>query len=146
MKRSMLMLALFLPSFPLYAQVIASLPEDEMVQVRDAIAENIPEVSARPYFTRLLVAIRKSENGGPGREYGVLHPKANTYRKQCGWSAAICWKRYEEWKGTSKKIPFLVHLANRYAPVGAKNDPLEKNRNWLKNVRSHMGLKGDWEP
>jgi hypothetical protein len=125
----------------------ASISSDEMAQIDDAIQENIPDPSMRPYFKRLVCAIRTAENGGKGREFGVLHPKANTFRKQAGWCAAICWKRHQEWlerkkNGSSSK--FLVYLASRYAPKGASNDPLLQNYNWLHNVRSLMGK--DKEP
>jgi hypothetical protein len=123
-----------------------SITETEMRHIDNAIQENIPEASMRPYFTRLIIAIRTAENGGPGRQFGVLHPKADTFRKQAGWCAAICWKRYEEWKKKPSSSKFLVYLANRYAPVGAKNDPLLLNHNWLLNVRAGMGLPGQWDP
>ena len=141
------MLAALLPSFPVFLAA-APLPDDEMRQVEDAIEENIPEPALRPYFTRLLVAIRKAENGGPGRQFGVLHPKAKTYRQQAGWCSAIAWKRYEEWTELQNAPPYLVYLANRYAPTkNATNDPLLLNLHWLKNVRAFMGgPKDTWEP
>lgn len=96
----------------------------------------------RPLFVRLLVAIRKAEAGGKGREFGVMSTKANTYRRQAGWCASICWKRYEEWRdGDKMPSKFLVYLANRYAPVGAANDPGGRNANWLRNVKYWMEVE-----
>lgn len=115
------------------------LDADQAANIVDAVQTNIPEEALRPSFVRLLVAIRLSENGGKGREFGVMSKKANTYRRQAGWCAAICWLRYQEWKdGDKMPSKFLVYLANRYAPVGASNDPLGKNSNWLKNVQHYM--------
>ena len=124
----------------------ASLPDDEMLNIKDAIEVNIPDKNLRPYFTKLLIAIRKAENGGPGRQFGVMSPKARTYRQQAGWCASICWKRYAEWKEmeSSGRTPYLVYLASRYAPRNAENDPLRLNHNWLRNVKSHMN--GDENP
>jgi hypothetical protein len=135
-------------AFPLFFLLLAlpafgaTISSDEMALIDDAIQENIPDKALRPYFKRLVCAIRTAENGGKGREFGVLHPKANTYRKQAGWCAFICHRRYQEWlerkkNGSSSK--FLVYLANRYAPKGAANDPLLLNFNWMHNVKSAMG-------
>lgn len=79
---------------------------------------------------QLLVAIRKSENGRPGREFGVLHPRAinTTYRNQAQWAAGSIKKRCPD-EGS------LSVFAARWAPIGAANDPDGLNGNWEKNVR-----------
>ena len=45
---------------------------------------------------------------------------------------------------TQTERSFIMFLGNRWAPVGAKNDPGDLNRNWTSNViaslREHGGL------
>ena len=43
----------------------------------------------------ILLAIRKAENGGPGREFGIMNPKADNLDKQAGWAAATVVKNYQ---------------------------------------------------
>ena len=135
-------------AFPLFFMLLAlpafgaTISSDEMKLIDDAIQENIPDASMRPYFKRLVCAIRTAENGGPGRQFGVMSPKAKTFRQQAGWCAAICWKRHQEWlerKKSGSSSKFLVYLASRYAPKGASNDPLLLNFNWHHNVKASMG-------
>ena len=92
---------------------------------------------------KLLFAIRKVENGRQGREFGVLVPEAMRFEKdpdpiksletQAKWAAGTIKKRY---KGN------LEEFGNRWAPVGAENDPTNLNKNWVKNVKSYMENKG----
>jgi hypothetical protein len=86
----------------------------------------------------LLFAIRKTENGGPGVEFGVLHPKAKgtDLRTQAGWAAATIMKnrgRHNE----KKDGDFVSFLGSRYAPKNAENDPQSLNANWIKNATHH---------
>ena len=99
----------------------------------EAIRENIrPELqdTLRP----IVAAIRYAENGGAGKEFGILNPKANTYRKQAGWCAATVQKNWDRWVESGRKVDFITFLGNRYCPVGAENDPNGLNKNWVKNV------------
>jgi len=86
----------------------------------------------------LLFSIRKAENGKPGREFGVLHPKAiNTnLRTQAGWAAATI-MNHRKRHDPKKEGDFIKSLARRYAPVGAENDPKNLNTHWLTNVTAH---------
>lgn len=86
----------------------------------------------------LLTALRRTENGGPGREFGVLSVAApgveqqariaaNTVRnmaarfqRQGGVPVDPATGRYTE--------AFLRFFSSRYAPRGAANDPLDLNR------------------
>jgi len=83
----------------------------------------------------ILFAIRKAENGRPGREFGILHPRAidTNLNTQAGWAAATIVKNRVRWAG---KGDFITFLGNRYCPVGAENDPTGLNNNWIKNVKS----------
>jgi len=101
----------------------------------NAIRDNIrPELHSKlaPYVS----AIRYAENGGKGREYGILHKRVKpTYRSQAGWCAATVQKNYDRWVKAGSKGEFVVFLGKRYCPVGAKNDPNGLNKHWIKNVR-----------
>ena len=92
-----------------------------------------------PEEKRLLLTIRKVENGGPGREYGVLNPKAMRYKDdpiksvetQAEWAAGTIKARY---------TGDLEAFAARWAPIGAKNDPKCLNKNWVVNASTWMNL------
>ena len=100
----------------------------------------------------ILLAIRKAENGRPGLEFGILHPKALKLIKnepersldiQAGWCAATIVKNRARWEKTDKKEDFITFLGGRYCPVGAENDPDGLNKNWIKNVKYWFNkLKG----
>jgi hypothetical protein len=93
-------------------------------------------------LTLVVAAIRYSENGGPGREYGILHPKCpNTYRGQAGWCCATVYKNFGRYLETEPAHPiwmgdFIKFLGDRYAPIDAENDPNGLNANWVPNVTS----------
>jgi hypothetical protein len=105
---------------------------------QDAIEVNIrPE--CRDILAPIVAAIRYAENGGKGKEYGILHPRVKpTYRSQAGWCAATVQKNYDRWVKAGRKGEFIVFLGNRYCPVGAENDPNGLNKNWTKNVRFYV--------
>ncbi len=86
----------------------------------------------------LLHAIRKVENGRQGREFGVLKPEAmrfengdpvQSFLTQARWAAGTIDKRFT---GDIDKF------GARWAPIGAKNDPTGLNKNWVKNIKSHL--------
>lgn len=94
----------------------------------------------------LLIAIRMTEQGGPGREMGVLDKKANTLEKQVHWARNTILskeKTYAGKEGGRARHPttglftddFLVFFSGKYAPLGADNDPTGLNKNHLKNLR-----------
>ena len=104
-------------------------------QFADAVKVNIrPEL--RTELSRYVAAIRYAENGGKGRQYGILHKRVKpTYRSQAGWCAATVQKNYDRWVKAGSKGEFVVFLGNRYCPVGADNDPNGLNKHWIGNVR-----------
>ena len=101
---------------------------------QDAVQVNIrPEL--RDELAPIVAAIRYAENGGKGKEYGILHPRVKpTYRSQAGWCAATVQKNYDLWTNAGKPGRFIVYLGKKYCPVGADNDPDNLNRHWIKNV------------
>ena len=102
---------------------------------QDAIEVNIrPELRAE--LAPIVAAIRYAENGGKGKEYGILHPRVKpTYRSQAGWCAATVQKHYDRWVKAGRKGEFVVSLGARYCPIGADNDPDNLNRHWIGNVK-----------
>lgn len=107
--------------------------------IEAAVKRNVPREELRPVFVKLLKAIRLAENGKPGREFGVLSHKADTFEKQAGWCASICYKNYVYWELHPEiDQDFISYLGSQYAPIGAANDPSNLNSNWVKNVRYHF--------
>jgi len=102
----------------------------------------------------MLFAIRKTENGRAGKEFGVLHPKAvgpkgQTLDRQAGWAASILNKRINEWQGMDSKSQsgyrgFTHYLQTRYAPHGVQNDPKGLNKHWLNNFTTHYNEHMDY--
>jgi hypothetical protein len=80
---------------------------------------------------KLCESIRKAENSKK-YPYGIMVKYKNTTPKQ----ACVNTVRHalKDYKGPTKFDPFLEFLAARYAPIGAKNDPKNLNKNWVKNV------------
>jgi len=102
--------------------------------------EQAVKVNIRPELQSLLApivaAIRFAENGGKGREYGILHDRCEpTYRSQVGWCAATVQKTYDRWTALGMPGEFVCHLGARYCPIGADNDPTGLNKNWVSNVQ-----------
>ena len=111
----------------------------------DAFQEAI-EVNIRPECRAMLApivaSIRYAENGGKGREYGILHPRVKpTYRSQAGWCSATVQKHYDRWVKAGRKGLFIDSLGARYCPIGADNDPNGLNRHWIKNVKYFLTAK-----
>lgn len=94
---------------------------------------------------RLLAAIRKAENGGPGREFGIVSTSAPTYLDQASIAANTIRNnvaRYEAERGYTAAVngryteEFIGYLSGVYAPIGAANDPTGLNVNWFRNVNN----------
>jgi hypothetical protein len=95
----------------------------------------------------LLTALRRIENGGPGKEFGVLSVPAADLDGQARIAANTVRNnlvRFERGGGiaidpTSGRYTedFLRFLSSRYAPVGAQNDPNGLNRFHAANLIAH---------
>lgn len=91
-----------------------------------------------------LQALRRAENGGPGREFGVLSVPAPTYEDQARVAAETIRRNVERFEGvggqavdaaTGRYTPeFIEFFSRRYAPVGAANDPRGLNRHHARNL------------
>ena len=103
---------------------------------------------------RLLKALRQTENGGPGREFGVLDGNAKDWTQQADEAARTIrhtvgrswkWLNADAWDdvGGMYTISFLSYFSRGgigyagYAPLGAANDPSGLNANHLHNLTSY---------
>ena len=106
---------------------------------------------ARGVDFRFLVALRETENGGPGREFGVLVVHAPTWDDQANAAAVTIrhtigrfWINTgaDPWDDpTARYSDYFVRYFSRggpgydgYAPLGADNDPKGLNANHYKNL------------
>jgi hypothetical protein len=115
----------------------ASVPAAEKVLIRDAASR----AAVDPHF---LGALRRAENGGPGREFGVLSVSAPTYEDQVRLAAASIRRNVERFEATGRTAidpttgryseEFIRFFSNRYAPVGAANDPTGLNQHHARNL------------
>jgi hypothetical protein len=95
----------------------------------------------------LLAALRRTENGGPGKEFGVLSVPASDLDGQARMAANTVRNnvvRFERGGGIAVDPSsgrytedFLRFLSSRYAPVGAQNDPNGLNRFHAANLIAH---------
>jgi hypothetical protein len=95
----------------------------------------------------LLAALRRTENGGPGREFGVLSVPAPDLDSQARIAANTVRNNLTRFEGsggiaidpTSGRYTedFLRFLSSRYAPVGVQNDPNGLNRFHAANLIAH---------
>jgi hypothetical protein len=95
----------------------------------------------------LLTALRRTENGGPGKEFGVLSVRASDLDGQARMAANTVRKnvvRFERGGGIAVDPrsgryteDFLRFLSSRYAPIGAQNDPNGLNRFHAANLIAH---------
>lgn len=92
-----------------------------------------------------LAALRKVENGGPGRELGVLSVPAPTLDDQVRIAAASFRNNETRANGTVPRVrdrttglytaEFLDFFSARWAPLNAPNDPRALNRHHAGNLR-----------
>ena len=95
---------------------------------------------------RFIATVRKIENGGPGREFGVLDGHATTYELQveeCCRTVAHRIYLFDEdeapfeytTRGLVLSQIFIAYFAAIWAPFGVSNDPTNLNAHWLPNAR-----------
>ena len=119
-------------------KLMLSTQEDEVIN-KVAKEYGLDEVG-----TDLLFSIREVENGRQGREFGVLRPEAMRFEKsedpmksfeiQAKWAAGTIRDRF---------TGDLKAFADRWAPIGAANDPDNLNANWLPNILDKMKKRGE---
>jgi hypothetical protein len=138
-------------STPPSASVNAPSPESETsgeakAAVGSASEEDLIRAAASQAAIdpRFLHALRRAENGGPGREFGVLSVPAPTYQDQARLAAQSIRRSVERFdaQGRSAIDPvtgryteeFIKFFSSRYAPIGAGNDPAGLNRFHARNL------------
>lgn len=98
-----------------------------------------------------IAAIRKVENGGTGKEFGVLAISAPTYADQLRVACATVKHRLVQYNQNEPALytyiapdgdgvviyspAFIDWFASIWAPGGAGNDPHDLNRNWSNNCK-----------
>jgi hypothetical protein len=102
----------------------------------------LPEAEAN----KLVDAIYVIEGGAKTKyPYGIksITIKGDTEQERVAYARKICWNtvqnQHDRWIKAGSKGDYLESLANRYAPIGAGNDPKGLNNNWLKNLRKVLG-------
>lgn len=97
----------------------------------------------------MLYSIRKAENGGHGKQFGVLAPNARakpgesfgqSLDRQAGHAAFAVVKskqRYQEHLANGGKLSYVQHFGQRWAPPNVANDPTNLNAHWVGNVTTH---------
>lgn len=84
-------------------------------------------------------SIYKAENSKKHPYGSMVKYRHTSPRVACINTVRHQWHNYQKSIGkTGQSKRFLEYLANVYCPIGAKNDPLGLNRNWIKNVRHFL--------
>ena len=115
---------------------------DEYVEKHKSIVERHKYIN----LYALMLAVRKQENGKPGIEFGVMAAKGTDLEEQARWAVVTFLKNIERWeravregnwkpKYPSRELDYIAYLGNRWAPVGASNDPAGLNQYWIPNVQ-----------
>jgi hypothetical protein len=97
-----------------------------------------------------VAAIRKAEDGGPGKEFGVLSEKAPNFTDQCRIACITLRHRLFEYSAQAAVFDlheapdeekvlvysprFVTWFSKIWAPQGAANDPDHLNNNWARNA------------
>jgi hypothetical protein len=101
--------------------------------------------------SKILIALRKTENGEIGKEMGILGYNTKSFLDQARLSARTIqnnMKRFEKnfpgEKAVDKDLKFtpefIVFFSNIYAPVGVGNDKNNLNKNHKNNLSSLYGV------
>ena len=110
--------------------------------------------------TALMLAIREAENGREGLQFGIIptprynqdngytyngqlhhYPNDGELSKQASWAAWTIRRNRERFNRNNQgHRDFISFLAEKYAPIGAGNDPNSLNRNWETNVRNRYNI------
>lgn len=93
-----------------------------------------------------IAAIRQTEDGGQGIEFGVEPPGAYDYEGQLRMTVTTVAHRLATYPGnplsrdTFGRVVYsdrwIDYFASIWAPIGAKNDPDGLNKNWSGNCKA----------
>ncbi len=150
----------------LFFNALREEPKEEGMSIdHKAEYEHIKRIAQR-YFVdpRFILAIRCAEDGGPGREFGVLSISAPTWDDQCratclsvlnavirGLDLHVNILQALSDRCKFEYTPSFIRLfAARWAPEDAANDPNQLNNNWARNVSliyaQLLANRSDYQP
>jgi hypothetical protein len=107
---------------------------------------------------RFLAALRKAENGRPGRDFGVLsvatyQPASSSlpelehaFQDQANVAARTIANNLTRFRAKGREplgpdgrvtAEFISYFSAIYAPIGATNDPTQLNQNHVANLRTY---------
>lgn len=123
------------------------LPAEELATIERLAAQQ----GIDPQFLR---ALRQTERGGPGREFGVLSVSAPTYEDQARIAAERIAASAQRFTGQGGALTeagtdrysaeFIKFFSAAYAPAGAANDPRNLNQYHAGNLaRLYGGVGGE---
>ena len=127
---------------PVTREQFNSSPQPVAPQVNGHLAAQAPTHTAQPRsqfqmnpssLTNLVDSIFHAEGGtNTSHPYGILQNYQHTTPRQATFNTVN--HAYRDWTNDGSHGDFLRQLQERYAPVGAHNDPQNLNNNWYNNV------------
>jgi hypothetical protein len=82
-----------------------------------------------------VAAAIKMAEGNP-RNFGVLSEKTSGPSEANTILNNSIRNNYRRWIAAGQPGTFIQFMGNRWAPIGASNDPNNLNKNWVPNVKS----------
>ena len=105
-------------------------------QASDKVIIKVPNIegySAQEWCNAIFWAEGGYKTNHP---YGILTKYKHTSPRQACINTVS--NNHARWLSSASKLPYIAFLSNRYAPIGAKNDPGGLNKNWVKNVTYYL--------
>lgn len=81
-------------------------------------------------------AVKKAENNG--RNHGVLSVSTANEGEASQVLDNSIYNNFVRWHEAGRPGKFIDFMQQRWAPIGAKNDPKNLNKNWSPNVRKAL--------
>lgn len=89
---------------------------------------------------KIADAIYKVEGGKRAKApYGILSVKVKNEQEARKVCLNTIRNNFKRWNKTKKELDYFEFLGNRYAPIGAANDPKSLNKNWINNIKKILG-------
>ncbi len=135
---------IFYFKYPQEVETIFKVVDEYLESNKDVLAKY--PLLVNPYA--FMLAVRMCEQGRPGLEFGVMAAKDTDLKTQAEWTMATLIKDTQRWhtnklangKNRSDYASFIHYFADKWAPIGASNDPNNLNKNWLPNFLKFYGM------
>ena len=101
--------------------IVSTLCTPLFASEKQVLKEVARKYKATPQEVALLKAIRRFENGRPGFQLGVEHPKAKGLQKQYEWALWETRQASRRWYAMEEKPCYLWVLASDYCPGNRVN-------------------------